>query len=109
MQRIRILSLNDSEYSNLASEIMSRLVKNCSDHLLLDLELSVLKKGLSFVVTPHRVPVMEIVTATESGCRSPGSGDAHELKSNAVQLLDRQDMVKDQNVTKIEWVTRLTN
>ena len=55
---------------SLASEIMSRWVINYSDCLLSDPELSVLKKGLNFVVTHHRVPVVEIVTATESACRS---------------------------------------
>ena len=54
-----------SEDSNLASEIMSRWVKNCSDHLLSDPELSVLMKGLNFAVTPRKVPVVEIVTATK--------------------------------------------
>ena len=62
-----------------------------------------LKKGLNFAITSHRFPVVEIVTATESACNSLGSGDAHELMSKVVQLLDRHDTVKDQNVTKKEW------
>ena len=78
-------------------------MKHCSDHLLLDLELSALKKGLTFAVIPHRVSVVEIVTAMESACRSLGSGDAHELRPKVVQLLDRHDKVKDQNVTNNEW------
>ena len=72
-----------------ASEIMSRWVKNCSDHLLSDPELSMLKKGLNFEVTLHRVPVVEIVTAIESDCRSLDSCDTDELKAKVVKLLDR--------------------
>ena len=65
---------NSSGDSIMASDIMSRCVRNCYDHLLSDPELSVLKKN--FDVTPHRVPVVDIVTATKSACRSPGSGKA---------------------------------
>ena len=68
-----------------------------------DLALSVLKKGLNFVITPRKVPVVEIVTAMESACISLDSGNAHELRAKVVQLLDRQDKLKDQNVTKKEW------
>ena len=64
-------------------------MKNCFDHLLSDPELSVLKKGQNIVVTPCRVPVVEIVTAMESAC----NGDAHELRPKVVQLLDREDKV----------------
>ena len=56
----------------MAVEVMSRWVKNGSDHLLEDPELSVLKKELNFTVTPHRVPVVDIITATE--CKSLGEG-----------------------------------
>ena len=83
----------------MAFEIMSRWVKNCYDHLLLELELAVLKKGLDFGVTPHRVSVVEIVTAMELACRSLVSGDAHVLRSQVAQLLYKRDKEKDQNVT----------
>ena len=59
-------------------------------------------KRVNFEITPCRVPVVEIGTATKSTCRSLDSGDAHELKAKVVQPLDRQDKV-DQNVTKKEW------
>ena len=62
-----------------------------------------MKKGLNFVVTTCKVPLVAIVTATELTCRCLDIGDAHELKAKMVQLLDRQDMVKDQNVTNKEW------
>ena len=61
----KIMDIKGSEDSNLAYEIMSRWVKNCAERLLCDPDLSVLKKGLKFKVTPHRVQVVEMVTATE--------------------------------------------
>ena len=64
-------------------------MKTCSDYLLIDLELSVLKKWLNFANTPRRVPVVEIVTAMKSACRSLDSGDAHELRAKVVHLFDR--------------------
>ena len=53
------MEIEGSKKDNLASEIMSRWVKNYSDGLLSDPELSLLKKGLNFMVTPRRVPVVE--------------------------------------------------
>ena len=35
------------------------------------------------------------MTSTKSACRSLDSGDAHELRAKGVQLLDRQDKVKE--------------
>ena len=45
--------------------MMSRWVKYCSDRLLSDPELSVLKKGLNFAITPRKVPVVDVITAIE--------------------------------------------
>ena len=58
--------------------------------------------GLNFV-TPRGVPVVEVVTATELACRSLDSVDAHALRAKLVQLLDKQNKVKDQNGNKKEW------
>ena len=60
---------------SLANEIMSIWVHNSSQRILSDPELSVLKKGLNFAVTPKRLPVEELVTVTESACRSQPSED----------------------------------
>ena len=88
---------------NEASECISRWVKNCSDRILSDPELCVLKKGLNFAVTPRKVPVVDIVTATESACRSLNNGDANELRSKVVNILNKNEKVKEQNVGKDEW------
>ena len=44
----------------LAGRIMSRWVKNCSECNLSDPELSVLKKGLNFAVTPRQDPMIDM-------------------------------------------------
>ena len=76
----------DAGNDTLALEIMVRWVQNCFDHLLSDLEISVLKQRLNFVVTPLRVPVVDIVTAMESACMFLVSGDVHDLSATVVQL-----------------------
>ena len=60
----KIKDIKGSDKVKLASEIMYKWVTNYLDCLLLDPELSVLKKGLNFVVTPCRVPVVETVPVT---------------------------------------------
>ncbi len=67
---------------------MTRWVKNCSDRILADPELSILKKGLNFTITPEYLPVVDIITATESACRSLKSGDASELKKWSILLIN---------------------
>ena len=57
-------------------------------------------RGLSQVELARFV---DMVTATESACRSLDCSDAHVLRAKVVQLLDRHDKVKDQNVTRKEW------
>ncbi len=59
-----------------------RWVKNLSDRPLSDSEVSVLRKGLNYAVTPDKKPITEIVTATESGIKQaqlPPS-EAEELR-----------------------------
>ena len=52
----------------------NKLVKNCSNRILSDPELSVLAKGLNIDVTPAKLPIVDIVTTTEIACRNPGGG-----------------------------------
>ena len=89
--------------TSLANECISRWVKNCSDRILSDPELSVLRKGLNFAVTPRKPPVIDIVTATESACRSLNASDASEVRAKVVNILSNNTQVKEQNVTKDEW------
>ena len=62
----------------------------------------VLMKGLNYAVTPKQIPVIDIVSATETACRSLNSADANELRSSVVQMLKKDNIVKEQNVTKEE-------
>ena len=48
-----------------------------------------MKKGLNFAVTPNRLPVVDLVTVTESACRQLGGGDANELSSKVMNILGR--------------------
>ena len=52
-----------------AQQVMSRWVRNVSDQILSDPELSILKNGLNLAVTPRRIPVVKTITATETACR----------------------------------------
>ena len=90
--------------NTLAEECIARWVKNCSDHILSDTELSVLKNGLNFVVTPKRLLVVDLVTAMESACRQLGGGDANELRSKVVNILGRGEKVLEMvhNITREE-------
>ncbi|XP_072025331.1 uncharacterized protein [Amphiura filiformis] len=89
--------------NNIASECISKWVKNCSDRLLNDSELSVLVKGLNFAVTPAKLPVVDIVTSTESACRKLPPGEAGELRAKVVNLVTRPNCNKiDSNLSKEE-------
>ena len=57
---------NEVKKDTTASECISRLVKNCSKHILNDPELSILQKDLNFAINPNKLPIVEIVTATET-------------------------------------------
>ena len=68
---------------------MSRCVQNCSDHMLSDPELSVLKKGLNFAMTPRQVPVIDMITITETPCRNLNKGDANEVRAKMSTIVDQ--------------------
>ena len=53
--------------------IKSKWVVNLSDHVLSDDEVSLLKKGLNFAVTPSKIPINEYVIGIESACKLLGS------------------------------------
>ena len=97
--RDKIKQSKNKVNNSLANECMSKWVKNCSDRILSDPELSVLKKGLNFAVTPRRVPVIDIVTVTESACRQLNNSDSNSLRAKVLNLLEHSNKVKDQNVS----------
>ena len=89
--------------NNVANECISSWIKNYSDHILADPELSVLRKSLNFAVTPRKPPVIDIVTATVSACSSLSTSDFNELRPKVVTIISSNTQVKEQNVTKEEW------
>ena len=88
--------------SGLASECMQKWVTNCSQRILSDPELSVLKKGLNFAMTPKKLPVVDLITATESACRNLNSSDANELRAKVVNTIGKHGNINDQSITKKE-------
>ena len=83
------------------SECISKWVKNCSQRLLNDAELSVLVKGLNYAVTPKDVPVVELVTATETACRKLDPSNANELRSKVVNTISRP-RTYESNISPLE-------
>ena len=72
-----------------ATELKERWVVNLSDHSLTDAELSVLRKGLNFAVSPDKLPVSDYITSIESACRliGPYTEEAAHLRSECVNIL----------------------
>ncbi|XP_078582762.1 uncharacterized protein LOC144865701 isoform X2 [Branchiostoma floridae x Branchiostoma japonicum] len=98
----RLLQKNQEQTSrSLPSECIHKWVKNCSDRLLRDPELSVLVKGLNFAATDRHVPVVEIVTQTELACRKIPDREAHLLRSKVSNLLNKPKK-KQSNLSKEE-------
>ncbi len=49
----------DRMKTRLASECISRWIKNCWYRLMTEPDLSMLRKGLNFAVMPHKIPVVD--------------------------------------------------
>ena len=64
-------------------------MKNVSDRILSDAELSVLKKGLNYAPTPKTLPIVDLITATESACRNLGKSEADSLRCETVGVLKK--------------------
>ena len=83
---------------------MLRCIKNCSNRILANTEWSILTKELIFAVIPKRVPLIELVAATESAYRTLKGGDVNELRAKVVNILSRNDNIKVRNISKEEWM-----
>ena len=73
----------------------------CLQRILNDPELSVLAKGVNFAVTPTKIPVVDIVTSTESVCRKLTEREAGELRSKVAKVLSRPRKIES-NLSKDE-------
>jgi hypothetical protein len=85
----------------LAASCISKWVKNCSKRILNDPELKVLAKGMNFAVSPKKIPVVEIVTATEMACKRLEEGQASELRAKVSTVL-KNSKLPPPNISKEE-------
>ena len=67
--------------------VTDKWVKNVSGRDLSKHEMSVLKKGLNFAVSQDEIPVVDIITATETACRNLEKSEADELRSEVVSTI----------------------
>jgi hypothetical protein len=67
----------------------NRWVVNLSDRAISDQEMSLLKHGLNYAVTPTRIPVEEYIAATEKACRGLNTEKAEDLRSDVVRVLKK--------------------
>jgi hypothetical protein len=92
------------EQTNAKSSVVdkNRWVMNVSSKELSDTEVSVLKKGLNFAITPKKMPIKEVITSTETACyylRNPEI--AQSLRGEVVKVLKSVKMPKS-NCTREE-------
>ena len=87
--------------NGIASECIPRWGKNCPDRILIDTKLLVLRKVLNYAVTLEGLLVADIVhvTFTKSACRSFTNGDAQENWVKVINIVNKHDKIKDQNVS----------
>ncbi|XP_072043171.1 uncharacterized protein [Amphiura filiformis] len=65
--------------------------------------LASLQIGVITVITPAKLPVVDIITSTESACRKLPPGEAGELRAKVVNLVTRPNCNKiDSNLSKEE-------
>ena len=80
---------------------LKRWVKVLSQYKPSEIELRVLAKGLNFAIAPVKLPVTEIVTATEVACQSLPPDEADTLRSEVVGAVKNTKLPKD-NLSKEE-------
>ena len=80
----------------------TKWVMNLSDRLLSNSERSVLMKGLNFSVTPSKIPVDEIVAATELACNQlKDKSQAESLRNEVVKIVSKSKPPRS-NISRAE-------
>ena len=78
----------------------SRWVLNISSHQISENEINVLRKGLNFAATPPKLPVDDIIVATEEACNKIlDPVVAASLRSEVTKIISKNKIIK-QNITK---------
>lgn len=98
----RKVCTSNGNKERLSSECIAKWVKNCSKRILTDPELSVLAKGLNYAVSPKELPVVDVITATEVGCRNLTPDKASELRAKVNTVLTNTKKV-EHNLNKDEF------
>ena len=75
--------VNDNRHE----EIKKRGVVNASDSDLETNEISLLRKGMNFAITPRNVPVKEILTAVEQGILNLPRDAKEEVRGDICNIL----------------------
>ena len=75
---------------------------NLSSRSLTQSDESVLMKGLNFCVTPSKIPVADIIAATEHACSQlKGKSQAESLRSEIVKIVSKSKPPRS-NISKAE-------
>ncbi len=76
------------------SQMKERWVINKSSRELSQPEIKVLQRGLSFAVSPTKLPIVEFITSVEKACHllGPNSEDANLLRSECVNMLKQAEL-----------------
>ena len=70
-------------------EVKERWVKNLSHRPLSKDEVSLLRKGGGFAITPNELPNMEYITVIEQACRNLAKGEANCLRAEMIEELEK--------------------
>ena len=88
-----------SEQPDLSGTQLKRWVINLSKYKLSESENSVLAKGLNFAVTPTKVPVKDIIVATEVVSKKLDNTSATHLKADiAGAKIPKSNLIKDKTL-----------
>ena len=71
-----------------------RWVKNISSTPLTEAQLSLLKKGANYAITPTKLPIDDYIVATEQAARNLHRGEAAAMRAEIVEILQEEEKKK---------------
>ena len=86
-ERIKTVNSAKSGTTPSKNSVKDKWVINLSSRDLKTDEISVLEKGLNFVVCPDTLPVKDVIIATESMCKELPGNKAVELRAPVVNIV----------------------
>ena len=82
-------------------KIKKRWVVNASDRDLEANEISLLRKGMNFAITPRSVPVKEILTAVEQGISNLPRDAKDEVRGDICNIIKNAKAPKTCNLSEM--------